>query len=213
MRISTAIAVVAVPAVFAAAVTLPATAQTRASAAPAEGLARATFAGGCFWCMEPPFEALDGVVSVTSGYIGGERKSPTYEEVSSGGTGHTEAVEILYDPKRVTYERLLEVFWVNIDPTTRNRQFCDVGEQYRTGVFVHGEEQRRLAQASKEQVSRTKPFPQPIVTEIAEAGPFYVAEEYHQDYYKKNPVRYRLYRYNCGRDKRLQQLWGDAAPH
>jgi peptide-methionine (S)-S-oxide reductase len=162
--------------------------------------------------MEPPFEALPGVVSVTSGYIGGQRRNPTYEEVSSGGTGHAEAVEILYDPKKVTYEKLLEVFWVNIDPTVRNRQFCDVGEQYRTGIFVHDDEQRRLAEASKKKVEETKRFKEAVVTEIVAAGDFWPAEEYHQDYYQKNPVRYRFYRFNCGRDRRLEQLWGDAAP-
>jgi peptide-methionine (S)-S-oxide reductase len=161
--------------------------------------------------MEPPFESLPGVVSVTSGYTGGNRKNPTYEEVSSGGTGHTEAVEIVYDPTKVTYPQLLDVFWVNIDPTVRDRQFCDIGEQYRTGIFVHDDEQRRLAEESKRKVEQTKTFKEPVVTEIVPAGPFYVAEEYHQDYYKKNPVRYRFYRYNCGRDNRLKKLWGDAA--
>jgi peptide-methionine (S)-S-oxide reductase len=200
--------------VLAVAGTLACTTASSAAPTPSPrpGLARATFAGGCFWCMEPPYEALPGVVSVTSGYIGGQRRNPTYEEVSSGGTGHTEAVEILYDPKKVTYEKLLEVFWVNIDPTVRNRQFCDVGEQYRTGIFVHDDEQRRLAEASKKKIEETKRFKEAVVTEIVAAGDFWPAEEYHQDYYQKNPVRYRFYRFNCGRDKRLEQLWGDAAP-
>ena len=200
--------------IFAVAGTFACTTASSAAPTPSPrpGLARATLAGGCFWCMEPPYEALPGVVSVTSGYIGGQRRNPTYEEVSSGGTGHTEAVEILYDPKKITYEKLLEVFWVNIDPTVRNRQFCDVGEQYRTGIFVHDDEQRRLAEASKKKIEETKRFKEAVVTEIAAASDFWPAEEYHQDYYQKNPVRYRFYRFNCGRDKRLEQLWGDAAP-
>jgi peptide-methionine (S)-S-oxide reductase len=180
-----------------------------AQPSPSPGLARATFAGGCFWCMEPPYEKLPGVVEVVSGYIGGARPDPTYEEVSSGGTGHLEAVQVVYDPARVSYAKLLEVFWRNIDPTTPHRQFCDVGEQYGTAIFYEGDEQRRQAEASKAEVERTKPFPQPIVTPLRAAGVFYRAEAYHQDYYKKNPVRYRVYRYNCGRDQRLKQLWGE----
>jgi peptide-methionine (S)-S-oxide reductase len=180
--------------------------------APASGTAVATFAGGCFWCMEPPFDKLPGVISTTSGYIGGKTKNPTYEEVSSGGTGHTEAVEIVFDPSKVTYEKLLEVYWRNIDPTVKDRQFCDYGTQYRTGIFVHNPEQRRLAEASKATLEKTKPFKDPIVTPIADAGEFWRAEEYHQDYYLKNPVRYSYYRTGCGRDRRLAQLWG-SAPH
>ncbi len=174
-----------------------------------KNLAKATFAGGCFWCMEPPFDKLDGVISSTSGYIGGHKKDPTYEQVSSGTTGHAEAVEIVYDPKKVTYEQLLAVFWRNIDPTTANRQFCDVGSQYRTGVFYHDEEQKRLAERSKRELDESGKLPSPVVTEITEAGEFYPAEDYHQDYYKKNPIRYKYYRFGCGRDKRLEQLWGD----
>lgn len=174
-------------------------------------LAKATFAGGCFWCMEPPFDKLDGVVSTTSGYIGGHLKNPTYEAVSAGGTGHAEAVEISYDPDRVSYEKLLEVFWRNIDPTVRNRQFCDVGDQYRSAIFYHDANQRRLAEASRAALAGTKPFPQPIVTEIVAAGVFTPAEAYHQDYYLKNPVRYKFYRNGCGRDARLRELWGDKA--
>jgi peptide-methionine (S)-S-oxide reductase len=174
-------------------------------------VAVATFAGGCFWCMEPPFDKLDGVISTTSGYIGGTVPRPTYEQVSTGRTGHTEAVQVAYDPSRVSYEKLLGVFWRNIDPTVRDRQFCDVGSQYRTGIFVHDADQRRLAQASKAALERTKPFAAPIVTEIADAGPFYAAEEYHQDYYRKNPLRYRYYRAACGRDARLNELWGEQA--
>src|SRR5262245_61823485 len=183
-----------------------------AVAADQPGLAKATFAGGCFWCMEPPFEALDGVVSVTSGYTGGSKVNPTYEEVSAGGTGHAESVEIAYDPTRVTYEKLLDVFWHNIDPTTRDRQFCDKGRQYRSAIFYHDETQKRLAEESKAAIEHAGALPGPIVTEIVAAGPFYPAEDYHQDYSKKNPVRYRFYRYSCGRDQRLKEVWGDAAP-
>ena len=190
----------------------------KATAAPAPtaikaGMARATFAGGCFWCMEPPFEKLAGVVSVTSGYIGGPEKNPTYEQVSNNRTGHAEAVEIVYDPKVISYSRLLEVFWHNVDPTTDDRQFCDGGRQYRTGVFVHDADQRRLAEESKRGVEQTKTFSGPVLTAIATAGPFYVAEDYHQDFYKKSPVRYYSYRAGCGRDKRLKELWGDQAGH
>ncbi len=181
--------------------------------APAEGqkLAKATFAGGCFWCMEHPFDALEGVVSVTSGYTGGSKKNPTYEEVSAGGTGHAESVQIVYDPAKIGYAKLLEVFWHNIDPTTPNRQFCDTGTQYRSAVFYYDEEQKKLAEESKRELERTKPFQGSIVTEIAPASEFYPAEEYHQQYYKKNPIRYKFYRYNCGRDQRLKELWGKNA--
>ncbi|MCC6535285.1 MAG: peptide-methionine (S)-S-oxide reductase MsrA [Burkholderiales bacterium] len=168
----------------------------------------ATFAGGCFWCMEPPYDVLPGVISTTSGYIGGQKKNPTYEEVSAGTTGHTEAVQVVYDPSKISYPRLLEVFWRNIDPTTPNAQFCDHGSQYRSGIFFHNDEQRRLAQASRAEIDRTKSFKAPIVTEITPASTFYPAEDYHQDYYKKNPLRYKFYRANCGRDARLEQLWG-----
>jgi peptide-methionine (S)-S-oxide reductase len=174
-------------------------------------LAKASFAGGCFWCMEPPYDKLDGVVSTTSGYIGGHTKNPTYKEVSAGGTGHAEAVEVAYDPARISYAKLLDVFWRNIDPTVRNRQFCDVGDQYRSAIFYHDAEQRRLAEQSKAVLEKSKPFPQPIVTEIVPAGVFTPAEAYHQDYYLKNPLRYKFYRYQCGRDQRLEELWGKAA--
>jgi peptide-methionine (S)-S-oxide reductase len=180
--------------------------------APREGLARATFAGGCFWCMEPPFDALDGVVATTSGYMGGRVKDPSYEQVSSGGTGHAEVVQVRYDPAKVTYEKLLEVFWHNVDPTVRDRQFCDVGEQYRTAIFVHDDAQRRLAEESKKRIEAAGTLPGPVVTPIVTAGPFYPAEEYHQDFYKKNPLRYGTYRAGCGRDARLKKLW-DSAPH
>jgi peptide-methionine (S)-S-oxide reductase len=170
--------------------------------------AEATFAGGCFWCMEPPFEKLDGVVSATSGYTGGQLPDPTYEQVSAGGTGHAEAVRIVYDPSRVSYEKLLEVFWRNIDPLAEDRQFCDVGSQYRSAIFVHDAAQRRLAEASRAALADSRRLPGPIATQIVDAGPFYPAEGYHQDYAKKNPLRYRFYRTSCGRDARLRELWG-----
>ena len=178
-------------------------------AANAQQLAKATFAGGCFWCMEPPFERLKGVVSVTSGYTGGTKVNPTYEEVSEGGTGHRESVEVLYDPKQIGYAQLLDVFWHNVDPTNDHGQFCDNGLQYTTAIFVHDAEQRRLAEVSK--AALQKKFR--VYTEILPAGPFYRAEEYHQDYYKKNPIRYHFYRFNCGRDQRLEQVWGVATSH
>jgi peptide-methionine (S)-S-oxide reductase len=168
--------------------------------------ATAIFAGGCFWCVEADFDKVAGVVSTTSGYIGGRSANPSYEEVSRGGTGHAEAVEIVYDPAKVTFAKLLDVFWRNIDPLARDRQFCDRGDQYRTAIFYHGEEQKRAAEASKSTVE--KRFKQPIATEIVAAGTFTKAEDYHQDYYLKNPVRYKFYRFNCGRDARLEELWG-----
>ena len=169
----------------------------------------ATFAGGCFWCMEPPFDKLEGVISTTSGYTGGHKKNPTYKEVSSGGTGHAEAVQVIYDPDKVSYQKLLEVFWHNIDPTTPNRQFCDHGNQYRSEIFYHNDEQKTLAEDSRAELEQNKPFKQKIVTKITAASEFYPAEEYHQDYYMKNPIRYKYYRFGCGRDKRLEQLWGE----
>jgi len=179
--------------------------------APTAQLRTATFAGGCFWCMEPPFDALDGVVSTTSGYAGGSKPNPTYEEVSAGGTGYAEAVQIVYDPARVSYEKLLDVYWHNVDPVTPNRQFCDAGDQYRTAIFYHDDAQKRLADASKQALDASKRLPGPVVTQIVPVGTFYPAEAYHQDYYRKNPIRYKYYRYNCGRDQRLAELWGDAA--
>lgn len=178
---------------------------------PSAPLEKATFAGGCFWCVEADFDKLDGVISTTSGYIGGRLANPTYEQVSAGGSGHTEAVEVVFDPRKVSYEKLLEVFWVSIDPTVRDRQFCDVGSQYRTAIFVHDEAQRRDAEASKAALEKSKPFKAAIVTPIEMATTFYPAEEYHQDYYRKNPVRYKFYRSGCGRDARLKDLWGDKA--
>ena len=174
---------------------------------------KATFAGGCFWCMEAPFDKLPGVLSVTSGYSGGQVKNPTYEQVSSGGTGHAESVQIVFDPSKTSYSRLLDTFWHNIDPTATDRQFCDAGSQYRSAIFYHGEEQRRAALQSKATLEKNKPFKGPVVTEVTPAGEFYPAEEYHQHYYKKNPLRYRYYRSGCGRDRRLKELWGDAAGH
>ena len=175
------------------------------------GSAQATFAGGCFWCMEPPFDKLPGVISTTSGYTGGHTQQPTYREVSAGGTGHAEAVQVMYDPQKVSYEKLLEVFWHNIDPTQKDGQFCDHGNQYRTAIFYHDETQKQLAEASKAQLQKTKSFEGEIVTEIVPAGEFYAAEDYHQDYYLKNPLRYKFYRTTCGRDQRLQTLWGKAS--
>jgi len=173
-------------------------------------LSRATFAGDCFCCMEAPFEALDGVVSVTSGYTGGSKENPTYEEVSSGRTGHAEAVQVVYDPAKISYERLLNVYWRNVDPTDRTGQFCDRGSQYRPAIFVHDETQRKLAEASKAALGKTKPFAAPVVVDIVPASAFWPAEEYHQKYHSKNPIRYRYYRTGCGRDARLRELWGDA---
>lgn len=173
-------------------------------------LAKATLAGGCFWCMEEAFEGVEGVVSVTSGYTGGQKVNPTYEEVSAGGTGHAESIEILYDPARVSYARLLDIFWHNVDPTTPDRQFCDHGNQYRSAIFYHDETQKRLAEEAKRAIEQSKPFKGPIVTQVAPASTFYPAEEYHQDFYKKNPFRYKFYKYNCGRAQRLAELWGKS---
>lgn len=174
-------------------------------------LEKATFAGGCFWCMEPPFDKLEGVVSTTVGYTGGDEKDPTYEAVSAGMTGHAEAIEIVYDPAKVRYETLLEVFWRNVDPTTPNRQFCDVGAQYRTAVFYHGEAQKKAAEASKAKLAGAAGLGgAAVVTEVVVAGPFYPAEEYHQNYYVKNPLRYKYYRWGCGRDERLREIWGKS---
>lgn len=170
-----------------------------------EGLA--TFGGGCFWCMEPPFEAIDGVKSVTSGYMGGTEKNPTYEEVSAGGTGYVEVVQVAYDPKKVDYEKLLDVFWHNIDPTTPNRQFVDEGSQYRSVVFYHSDEQKRLSEESIKSLDASGVFKSKIVTDVVKATDFYPAETYHQDYYKKNPIRYKFYRYNSGRDQFLEKTW------
>jgi peptide-methionine (S)-S-oxide reductase len=187
--------------------------RTPAQRVPAEQAdlpARAIFAGGCFWCMEPPFDAVPGVLSTTSGYIGGRKARPTYEEVSRGGTGHAEAVEIRYDPARVSYDQLLMIFWRNIDPLAVDRQFCDRGSQYRSAIFPLNEGQRALAEASLNELRASRRFDSPIATTIEPAARFYPAEAYHQDYYRKNSLRYKFYRYNCGRDQRLETLWGPA---
>jgi peptide-methionine (S)-S-oxide reductase len=169
---------------------------------------KAAFAGGCFWCMEEAFEKVEGVIAVTSGYMGGRKPNPSYEEVSAGGTGHAESVEVLYDPGKLSYEKLLDVFWHNIDPTTPDRQFCDRGNQYRSVIFYRNDEQKRVAQSSKRALDQLRPFKEPIVTEVVPASTFYPAEGYHQDFYKKNPFRYKFYKYNCGRAQRLEELWG-----
>ncbi len=176
---------------------------------PPQPHAVATFAGGCFWCMEPPFEKMPGVISVTSGYTGGTKSHPTYEEVSAGVTGHRESVEVVYDPRKVTYAQLLDTFWHNVDPTDNSGQFCDHGSQYRSAIFYHDAEQKRLAEESK--AALQKRFR--VVTDILPASQFWPAEEYHQDYYKKNPVRYHFYRFNCGRDQHLEKVWGKAPEH
>jgi peptide-methionine (S)-S-oxide reductase len=175
------------------------------------GLARAIFAGGCFWCEETAFEGVKGVVSVVSGYTGGHTRNPTYEEVGSGVTGHAESVEVSYDPARISYEKLLDIFWHNVDPTQANGQFCDHGTQYRSAIFTIGATQMKLALASKARLEATGRFKAPIVTQIVPASTFYPAEEYHQDFYKKNPVRYHAYRLGCGRDRRLAEIWGKDA--
>jgi len=173
-------------------------------------LATATFAGGCFWCMEPPFDKLDGVVATISGYTGGHKANPTYEEVLSGITGHLEALQVLYDPAKIDYTQLLEVFWQTINPTDPDGQFVDRGPQYRSAIYYHDIEQQQLAETSKQRLHASGRFRQPVVTPILPAGPFYPAEEYHQDYYKKNPLRYKFYRHNSGRDQFLEKVWGDA---
>ena len=178
------------------------------AAAQDAGHAKATFAGGCFWCVEEAFEKVPGVISAVSGYTDGRVDNPSYRQVTGGQTGHAEAVEVIFDPAQVTYEQLLDVFWRNVDPTVVDRQFCDVGNQYRTAIFVHDDEQMRLAEASKQALQDSKPFAEPIVTPIVTASTFYPAEDYHQDYYKHNPLRYKFYKWNCGRAQRLAELWG-----
>ena len=174
------------------------------------GQAIATFAGGCFWCMEPPFDELDGVSSTISGYTGGHVENPSYEQVSAGGTGHTEAMQVTYDPDVVSYETLLDVYWHNIDPLDAGGQFCDRGSSYRSAIFVHTPEQRELAEASKQSIAESGQLNGEIVTPVQEASTFYPAEEYHQNYYDKNPLRYRFYKWNCGREQRLEEVWGDT---
>lgn len=170
--------------------------------------AKAYFAGGCFWCMEEAFEKVDGVISVVSGYMGGTVVNPTYEQVSAGQTGHAESVEVTYDPAKVSYQKLLDAFWRNVDPVTANAQFCDHGNQYRAAVFYGTDEEKRLAEESKSAVEQSKRFSEPIVTQMVQASTFYQAEDYHQDFYKKNPIRYKYYKFSCGRAQRLEALWG-----
>ena len=191
-------------------------AQTATGAVPpvaTSTTAKAIFAGGCFWCVESDFDKVPGVISTTSGYTGGRTANPTYQQVSSHTTGHAEAVEVVFDPTKVSYQSLVEHYWRTIDPTVKDQQFCDHGSPYRTAIFAQDATQLKTAQASRDALEKTKPFKEPIVTEIVLAGAFYPAEAYHQDYYKKNPVRYRYYRTSCGRDSRLKQLWGEQAAH
>jgi peptide-methionine (S)-S-oxide reductase len=169
---------------------------------------KAYFAGGCFWCMEEAFEKVDGVSSVISGYMGGTVANPSYEAVSAGRTGHAEAVEVVYDPAKVSYQKLLDAFWLNVDPVTPNAQFCDHGNQYRSAIFFQTDEEKRASDTSKQAIEQSKRFKEPIVTQIVMASQFFPAEEYHQDFYKKNPIRYKYYKYNCGRAQRLDALWG-----
>ena len=183
------------------------------SAAVSQDYETATFAGGCFWCMEPPFDRIEGVISTTSGYAGGKETDPTYEEVSYGKTGHTETVQIVFDPDIVTYKQLLWVYWHNTDPTTGDRQFCDRGNQYRPAIFYHDTRQQNLAWDTRKEIERDEQFKGKIATQIVPFTTFFPAEEYHQDYYKKNPAHYYRYRDGCGRDRRLKELWGDAAGH
>jgi peptide-methionine (S)-S-oxide reductase len=169
----------------------------------------AIFAGGCFWCVEADFDAIPGVVKTVSGYTGGHTQKPTYQETSAGGTGHAESVEVTFDPAKISYKELVERFWRRIDPTALNFQFCDSGDQYRAAIFYNSPEQKKIAEQSKRELEKTKPFKEPIVTEVTQATTFHPAEDYHQDYHNKNPVRYKFYRYNCGRDQRLKELWGE----
>ena len=196
---------------IACAFAIAASAASAAQAAPPANTAKATFAGGCFWCVESDFDKVPGVIATTSGYTGGSVANPSYEQVSGKHTGHAEAVQVLYDPAKVSYETLLQKYWHSIDPTTKDRQFCDVGNPYRTAIFVHDAAQEAAAKASLLALEKSKPFKEPIVTTIETAGPFYPAEDYHQDYYIKNPVRYNYYRFACGRDARVKELWGAAA--
>ena len=188
-------------------------AQAQTAPAPAATSAKAIFAGGCFWCVESDFDKLPGVISTTSGYTGGKTLNPTYEQVSSHTTGHAEAVQVVFDPSKVSYEKLVDFYWHSIDPTVKDQQFCDHGSPYRTAIFVQDAEQMKIATASRAALEKSKPFKETIVTEITMASTFYPAEEYHQDYYKKNPIRYQYYRTSCGRDARVKQLWGHAVGH
>jgi peptide-methionine (S)-S-oxide reductase len=204
MRRQAALAVLTVAVLLIGAWSVQSTSLAAADATPG----KAYFAGGCFWCMEEVFEKVEGVLSVTSGYMGGTVANPTYEEVSAGRTGHAESVEVVYDPAKVSYQKLLEAFWRNVDPVTPNAQFCDHGSQYRSAIFFQTEEEKRASDASKQAIEQSKRFKEPIVTQIVMAPKFFPAEEYHQDFYKKNPIRYKFYKYNCGRAQRLEELWG-----
>ncbi len=186
----------------------PILAANQAASPTARQQETAIFAGGCFWCMEPPFDKLDGVISTTSGYTAGHKKDPTYREVSAGGSGHTEAVQVVFNPEKISYAELLDVFWKNIDPVAINRQFCDSGTQYRSGIYYLNRAQEVAAKQSLQQLEKSRPFEGVIATEIVAASTFYPAEDYHQDYYQKNPIRYKYYRYRCGRDQRLEEIWG-----
>lgn len=173
----------------------------------------ATFAGGCFWCVEADFDKVEGVLSTVSGFMGGTTPSPTYKQVTAGGTGHIEVVQLRFDPKKVTYQKLVEHFWRTIDPYDAGGQFCDRGESYTTAIFAHTPEQKRIAEAARAELAKSGPLKQPIATAVRESGPFTAAEDYHQDYYQKNPLQYRWYRYGCGRDAKLEQIWGKKAGH
>ena len=205
MRRHTALSILAVAIFLIGAWNVQTTSQAVADAT----LGKAYFAGGCFWCMEEAFENVEGVLSVTSGYMGGTVANPSYEEVSAGRTGHAESVEVVYDPARVSYQKLLDAFWRNVDPITPNAQFCDHGSQYRSAIFFQTDEEKRASEVSKQAIEQSKRFAEPIVTQIVQASQFYPAEEYHQDFYKKNPIRYKVYKYNCGRAQRLETLWGN----
>jgi peptide-methionine (S)-S-oxide reductase len=204
MRRNVALPVLTVALLFFGAWNVQWTSQAAADAT----LGKAYFAGGCFWCMEEAFEKVEGVLSATSGYMGGTVSNPTYEEVSAGRTGHAESVEVVYDPAKVSYQKLLDAFWRNVDPITPNAQFCDHGNQYRSAIFFQTDEEKRTSDSSKLAIEQSRRFKAPIVTQIVMAQQFYSAEDYHQDYYKKNPVRYKFYKYNCGRAQRLEELWG-----
>ena len=215
MKIGKKLGLIATVGIFLGSIFVVLNAQSEDSGADGHGAAEgpyaeAIFAGGCFWCMEPPYDKVDGVISTISGYTDGHKDNPSYKEVSSGTTGHTEAVKITYDPSKVSYAKLIEIFWRNIDPLTPNRQFCDGGTQYRSGIYYLNDEQKNLAEQSKRDIEASGVLKQSIVTEIKPASMFYPAEDYHQDYYLKNPVRYKFYRYNCGRDQRLSEIWGES---
>ncbi len=186
-------------------------AQAQTSPAkPAESAEVATFAGGCFWCVEADFDKVEGVLATVSGFMGGTTKNPTYNQVTAGGTGHLEVVQVTFDPKKVSYQKLVDYFWRHVDPHDAGGQFCDRGESYATAIFAHSPEQRQIALASKEKLEKSGFLKQPIVTPIRDSGAFTAAEDYHQDFYKKSPIRYKTYRYGCGRDARVEQIWGKA---